>query len=365
MQKESVQNKVVQNEDINEPKYIDAQTEKALIKPIKSKNVQKQKLLFLQKILLEKTDETHGLTADELISELAGYGISSARKSLYNDLRNLEKFGLDICRCKTNTVRYYVGNRDFELAELKVLVDAVQSSKFITHKKSVRLIKKIESLAGVHQGECLHREVCVDNRLKAENEKIYYNVDAIHNAISKDRQIRFRYYKWRVNFNSVPMLEKEEKKQGGYVVSPWKLCWDNENYYLIAYDGKERQIKHFRVDKMDSIEQTTVIRDGKEVFADFDISKYSKSMFLMFGGEEEKVTLSADVELAGVIADRFGTDVLMSKESDGRFRVSVDVALSPQFYGWIFGLGDKIKILSPQRAVEEYEGRLKNIIEMY
>lgn len=327
--------------------------------------MQKQKLLYLQKILLEKTDEYHGLTIDELIAELEKYQIHAERKSLYDDLKNLESFGLDICRCKTNTVRYYVGTRDFEIAELKLLVDAIQSSKFITHKKSLQLINKLGALLSVHQGKNLRREVYVTNRVKNLNEKIYYNVDTIQQAISLDKQICFRYYKWNVDFDALQRLVKRERKLGAYHVSPWSLCWDNDNYYLIAYDSDAQIIKHYRVDKIDSIEVLDEKRDGEKVFADFDIAKYSKATFAMFGGDEVDVTLSADVQIAGVIADRFGSNIFISKESDNRFRTRVKVMLSPQFYAWIFGLGDKIKIISPQVAIDEYKKMLDDIANLY
>ena len=176
--------------------------------------MQKQKLLYLRKIMLEKTDENHGLTSSEILAELASYGIQAERKSLYDDLQVLEKFGMDICKTKSSTVKYYVGSRDFELPELKLLVDAIQSSKFITEKKSFSLIHKIEGLASVYEGKELQRQVVISNRVKTMNERIYYSVDKIQNAIALNRKISFKYYRWELDFSGTERIVKREKNQG-------------------------------------------------------------------------------------------------------------------------------------------------------
>lgn len=329
-------------------------------------SMQKQKLLYLQKILLQKTDERHGLTINEIIAELNRYGISSERKSLYDDLKILEQFGLDVCRIKTNTTRYYVGSRDFEIPELKLLVDSIQSSRFITPKKSLSLIKKLEGLLSEHDGRQLQREVFVSNRIKAGNEKIYYNVDDLHNAINSDVQVTFKYFCWEVNFGSTEKIVWKERKNGAvYRVSPWALVWDDENYYLVAFDESADMIKHYRVDKMDGIALCDEKRKGKEVYEKLNIARYTNSVFSMFGGTETEVTLLVDNSLVGVIADRFGSDVFISKESETSFRVSVKVMLSPQFYAWLFGLGDKVRILSPEGAAEKFSEHLNRILEAY
>ncbi|MEE0913615.1 MAG: WYL domain-containing protein [Ruminococcus sp.] len=327
---------------------------------------QKQKLLYLQKIMIEKTDENHGLTVNEIIEALAAYGIKSERKSLYDDLNILEVYGIDICKTRTSTVKYYVGNRNFQIAELKLLVDAIQSSKFITHKKSLELIEKLEKLASENEGKQLQRQVFVTNRVKNANEKIYYNVDPIHNAIAENRQITFKYCMWQVNFGGESKIIRTERKNGAvYRVSPWALCWDDENYYLIAYDSESEMIKHYRVDKMESIQIAKDEREGMKSFEKFDIAGYTKGVFSMFGGEEACVELSVDNGLIGVIVDRFGSDIFIKEESENTFVVTVKVMLSPQFYAWVFGLGDKIKILSPKRAVDEYREKLKRLTEAY
>lgn len=309
--------------------------------------------------MLEKTDENHGLTANEIKQALEAYGIRTERKSLYDDLKILETFGLDICRTRTTTVKYYVGSRDFEVPELKLLVDAIQSSKFITHKKSLSLIKKLEGLVSENEGKQLQRQVYVSNRVKNINEKIYYNVDTLHNAIACEKQVAFKYCNWEIDFGSEKKIVKVERKNGAlYKVSPWALCWDDENYYLVAYDSDAQMIKHYRVDKMESIEISGDERDGRKTFEKFDLAGYMKGVFSMFGGEQANVKLSVDNSLIGVIVDRFGSNVIIAKESETSFTVNVDVMLSPQFYAWVFGLDTKVRILSPQKAVDEFNQKL-------
>lgn len=191
---------------------------------------QKLKILYLMKVLLEKTDESHSITMPEIIAELEAYGITAERKSIYNDMECLRQYGLDIIGEQYDRTYYYrIGNRQFELAELKLLVDSVQSAKFLTAKKSNRLIKKIEGLASKYEASQLHRQVYVAERIKTMNESIYYNVDNIHNAIAKNSKITFQYFQWNVK------KEMELRKNGAlYEVSPWALSWNDENYYLVA-----------------------------------------------------------------------------------------------------------------------------------
>ena len=327
---------------------------------------QKQKLLYLQKLMLEKTDEEHGLTVNEIIEELAKDDISAERRSIYEDLEILGAFGLDICKIRTNTVRYYVGSRDFQIAELKLLVDAIQSSKFITRKKSLELIEKIGHLVSVNEAAQLRREVYVTNRVKTPNEQIYYNVDKLYNAISGNKRISFRYYRWEINpeLGGRKIIKTARRSGALYRVSPWALCWDDENYYLIAFDSEAQIIKHYRVDKMESISLLDEVRDGGRQFESFNPARYAKSVFSMFGGQEAQVTLSVDNRLIGVIVDRFGSDVFITREDSGdRFRITVPVVLSPQFYAWVFGMGRGVRIISPEAAVEGFRARLAEFAE--
>lgn len=323
----------------------------------KSSN-QRLKLLYLLKILSENTDEEHGLTLQKITEELSAYGIEVERKTLYSDIDALNEFGVEIEKRKNKTVTYHMISRSFELAELKLLVDAVQSSKFISPTKSEKLIEKLSSLVSRHDGSKLKRQVYVSNRIKSMNESIYYSIDYIHEAINNDKKISFLYFEWN---------SKKEKvfRHGGktYVVSPKALTWDDENYYLIAYD--EGKIKHFRVDKMQKIAPVDEKREGDEEFLNFDMALYSKKTFGMFGGREERVTLRCRDSLAGIIIDRFGQDTPFTKADDGHFDVSVKVSVSPIFFGWVLNFESDIEIISPPSVRDEFRALLKSTLEKY
>lgn len=322
---------------------------------------QKLKLLYLGKILLEKTDDTHSITMPEILSSLEAYGITAERKSIYSDIENLRAYGMDIIGSQEDrSYSYHVGKRQFELAELKLLVDSVQAAKFITAKKSNGLIKKIEGLASMYEATQLHRQVYVGERIKTMNESIYYNVDMLHAAIGENSQIRFQYFQWNVE------KQMELKHDGAYYeVSPWALSWDDENYYLIAFDAKENRIKHFRVDKMLSIEMTHVRREGRKLFQSFDMAVYAKKMFGMFGGEEELVTIECENHLAGVMIDRFGKDISLIKKDSEHFSVHVKVAVSRQFLAWVMALGEGAKIVAPQQVVAQVRGEIDRLRRQY
>lgn len=329
---------------------------------------QKQKLLYLQKILLEKTDENHGLTVNELICELDAYGIAAERKSVYDDIHILESYGLDICSEKTKTVKYYIGSRDFQISELKLLVDAIQSSKFITEKKSLELIKKVESLASESEAKLLQNQVIISNRVKTSNETIYYNVDRLHDAISKNRSVTFYYNEWKLKLGSTEKLTLSRRRDGAlYRVSPWALCWDDENYYLIAFDDNSESIRHYRVDKMEKISVTDSERKGAEEVRKIDIADYAKSTFSMFAGDTQEITLSVDKKLVGVIADRFGKNIFITSDenNENNFIVKVNVNISDQFFGWVFALGDKIKITAPESVSARFEAHCLKVARLY
>jgi len=319
----------------------------------------KLKILYLMDILLNKTDENHIMTATDLCAALKEYDVSAERKSIYNDIAALQEYGMDIVQQKGANAGYYVASRDFELAELKLLVDAVQSSKFITSKKSQELISKLESLTSKYEAQQLQRDVFIYNRPKTYNETIYYNVDKIHNAIHSNAKIAFNYAEWTVK------KKLKLKKDGAvYKVSPWALTWDDENYYLIAYDEDADAIKHYRVDKMQATQVLDENRVGKDRFVDFDLAAFAKKTFAMYGGREEKVTLVCPARLAGVIIDRFGQDIIMVPEGES-FYVKLPVIVSQQFFGWLTGLGGEIKIKSPENVKNEYREYLEEIIKNY
>lgn len=323
---------------------------------------QKLKLLYLLKIFQDKTDEDHCLSAQELITELAAYDISAERKSIYTDIECLMQIGYDIVNVKARKGGgYYLASREFELPELKLLVDAVSASRFITQKKSRELITKIERLAGPYDRKQLQRQVFVAGRVKTENESIYYNVDRIHHAIQNNVPITFTYLEWNIK------KELQPRRSGRkYRVSPWALTWRDENYYLIAYDDEEEKIKHFRVDKMSRIiEISDEIRKGVEAFGKFDIVEYTNRTFGMFGGEMETVVLKLPESMVGIILDRFGRETDIRREEDGFIRARIQAAISGQFYGWVTGLGERISILAPEHVKQDYIVFLKNLITNY
>lgn len=321
---------------------------------------QKLKLLYIMQFLAEKTDEEHSVTTQEIIDYLALNNITAERKSIYTDIDLLMDYGLDIIKIPGRPGGYYLASRRFELAELKLLVDAVQSSKFITTKKSRELIGKLETLCSRYEAGQLHRQVVVTNRNKTVNENIYYNVDMIYNAIAENVKVRFQYFEWDVNKNM--QLRRNGKI---YEVSPWLLTWDDENYYLIAFDSEAEKIKHYRVDKMLKIGLSGEKREGKEQFEHFDIASYSKKTFGMFAGNEETVTLCCDPVLTGVMIDRFGKDTPMRRTENDQILARVNVAVSRQFFGWVAGLGQAVKIVSPERVVQKYKDYLSDIIKKY
>ena len=325
----------------------------------KSSN-QKLKLLYLMQMLLERSDENHPLTVQDMIDELSLHDISAERKSIYADLEALQLFGLDIVRSKGKSTGYYIASRDFELPELKLLVDSVQSSKFITHRKTLSLIKKIEGLASVYDAQLLQRQVYVRNRVKSMNESVYYNVDEISGAISRDRIIRFNYFEFDVN------KQRRYRHDGKvYEISPFALMWDDENYYMLGYDQEAEKLKHYRVDKMTNIESAETERSGKELFAGMDMSSYSKQVFGMFTGSEQTVKLRFENRLAGAVIDRFGKEVMLIPDGEEHFTVSADIAVSPQFYAWVFGFGTAVEILAPDSARRELAQLAKSVSRIY
>ena len=273
---------------------------------------QKFKLYRLAQIMLERTDDDHFITMPEIKEALEAYEITADRKSIYNDLKDLEQLGIEVeGEPVGNRYHYHVVSREFELPELKLLVDAIQSSKFITERKSNALIKKIEKLVSKYDAQKLQRQVYVSGRIKTMNESIYYNVDAIHNAITENRKIKFQYFQWNVK------KEMELRHDGAfYHISPWGLSWDHENYYLVGYDSVEEKIKYYRVDKMIKVQMLPEEREGKEHFKKLDMAEYTRKSFSMFGGKEQQVKLLVNNELAGVIIDRFGKDVMMIPSGD-------------------------------------------------
>ncbi len=320
----------------------------------------KLRILYLMKMLLEKTDDRHTMSAAEMDAALHVHDLSADRKTVYNDIETLRAFGMDILQTKGTNSGYYVGSRKFELPELKLLVDAVQASKFISRRKSEELIKKLESLTSESEAKQLQRNVFIYNRPKTGNETIYYNVDQIHTAILENRQIQYKYAEWTVQKKLRP------KKEGAlYRVSPWALTWDDANYYLIAYDQETDSIRHYRVDKMQQAGVAETERIGKEKFQDFDLAEFAKKTFSMYGGHDEEVILQCHNEIVGVVLDRFGRETTIVPVDNGQFRARVPVAVSRQFFGWVTGIGNQMRIVGPEHVRKEYQEYLREIMEGY
>ena len=322
---------------------------------------QKFKFTYLMKIMAEKTDDEHSLTMPQILEELEKYEVSAERKSIYEDFKDMSKLGIDVIKEQRGRETFYhIAGREFELAEVKLLIDAVQSAKFITQKKSKSLISKVKNFVSEHQAKQLQRQIVINDRVKTMNESVYYNVDDIHTAINQNRKIKFKYYKWDID-------KKLVERHGGsyFVVSPWALLWDDENYYMIAFDDWDNKIKHYRVDKMMYIEVGNDERSGKEEFKNFDMAKYSKATFGMYHGEKTKVCIKFANHMCGVFIDRFGKDTLFRKIDENNSELIVDINVSPQFFGWIFSLGNDVEIVSPKEVVNELREYTKKFMLKY
>lgn len=318
---------------------------------------QKLKMFYIIKILEEYTDEEHPITTKELIEKLALYDVNAERKSIYDDIARLQDFGYDIIQKENrNGGGYYLASRDFELVELKLLVDAVQSSRFVTERKSRELIGKLEKLVNKHDAKQLRRQVYVAGRVKTDNESIYYQVDAIQKAIAENKQIEFVYLEWNAKKELVP--RRDEK----YLVSPWILMWQEEKYYLVAYNHASQSLRHYRVDKLKDVKVLEEKRIGQEIYDRLNPADYVNKAFGMFGAKEEDVVLIFPERLIGVIIDRFGKDVSIRSGKNG-LRARVKVMASPQFYAWIAGIGKELKIDGPNEVVLEYKEWLRNLLE--
>lgn len=319
----------------------------------------KKKILYMMKMFLEETDEQNPVTMQQILGYLEKWDIHAERKGIYRDIETLCEYGLDIVMRKNPSV-YYLASREFELPELKLLVDAVQSSRFITQKKSEELIRKLEGLTSRGEARQLQREVVIGNRVKTMNESIYYNVDIIHSAMLDNKKISFQYFNWSVK-------KEMQLRKGGerYRISPWALSWDNENYYLLGFDEEAGIMKHYRVDRMLKLQEDTGERTGKECFEQSHMAGFASRTFGMFSGEEKTLTIRFAAYLMGVVVDRFGKDVSTRPLDDTHFQARVEVAVSPQFFGWLSGLGGGVKILKPESVAEEYKEYLKELLRQY
>ena len=309
---------------------------------------------------MEQTDENHRLSTNEIISALHHYNIEAERKSIYSDIECLQDFGIDIICEKARSNQYYIGSRDFQLPELKLLVDSVQASKFITHKKSRELIKKLEKLASKHEGGALQRQVTVHKRIKSMNESIYYSVDVIHEAIKNNKKIEFKYYSYDVDKKFKP------RRNGAiYSVVPFALSWADEHYYLIGYYDRYDDISNFRVDRMNQVSISEEAATILPAYENFDVIDYTNKIFGMFGGSLERVKIRFNHDMINLVIDKFGKGIAIYDKDDCRFYVSLDLAITNTFFSWMVIFGDKAEIISPEFVRNEYKAYLMNICSQY
>lgn len=321
---------------------------------------QKIKLLMLAEIFKKESSAEKPLSLADLIERLSANGIDAERKSLYSDIEALTAFGMLIEKTgSSKSTAYYLSNPDFELHELKLLADAVACSKFITEKKSRELIEKLGQLTNNHDAGELKRNVIVSDRIKNANEQIYYNIDSIQRAIKSNRKIKFRYFDYDRKKN------KRYHNDGNFSeVSPYALCWREENYYLVGYYPKYDAVTNFRVDKMENVD---VITDEKRVPQpkNFNLNEYTKKRFGMFSGRDERITLRVHNSLSGVIFDRFGKNITVSIEDEDHFTINQPVTVSNILFGWIMQFGDKIEILSPESVRNEFKDHISSVMDLY
>ena len=318
---------------------------------------QKLRILYILDYLRLESDEEHPVSTQKLIDMLDAKGIHAERKTIYDDISRLNEYGYEILQVQNRLGGgYYLGTRKFELAELKLLVDAVQSSRFITRKKSKELIKKLEDEVSRYDCSKLKRQVYVAERVKTDNERIYYNIDGIHQGIHTNHKISFIYMDWNAKKQLVP------RGNDAKVVSPWALIWRDDNYYLAAFDGTDGIMKHYRVDKMKDVTVLEDRREGLEQFEQVDLAQYSNRTFGMFGGREEIVTLEFPERLIGLLIDRFGKEISIRKGENDCFLGRVRLKVSGQFFGWLTGIGKEIRIASPESVREEYKTWLEEIL---
>jgi len=323
-------------------------------------NGNKLRLLYIYQYLLRHSDEDHPVSTPELLKYLKDeHNMDVHRTTLPGDIAMMEEAGIHFEIIKSRQNKYYFDDRPFDVSELKLLIDAVSSSKFITEKKSKELIKKLTSLTSDYNAEKLRRHITVEGRIKSENEKAFYILDRINEAIDKNCKVSFQY----ADYNN--RKYKELRHDGEYyVVSPYALVWDGDYYYMIGYCDNREHMRHFRLDRIYRI--PNVLEDQKAVPEPkgFKLADYMKKMFRMYGGDETiNVELQCETFIMNAIVDHFGTKVLTEEIDDNHFKATVTVSLSPTFYRWVFGWNGAMKILGPELVKAEYQKMLMNSLE--
>ena len=319
---------------------------------------QKLKIFYILDYLERNSHQNHPVGAAELIQMLEHqHNIACERKTIYSDIQALQDYGVDIVSTPGKNGGYYIASRNFELPELKLLIDAVQSSRFLTEKKSRELIEKLCNQCSVYDARLMRRDVLVSGRVKSMNETIYYNVDAIQEAIAMNRAISFRYFDWGID-------GKRKYREKNYYASPYGLCQDNENCYLLAHSPRYG-ITSYRVDRMSEITITEDKRTPCPELTGKALTEHANRLFQMYAGDSVNVKMRFHKSLANVVIDRFGRDTILIPDGDEYFNFTVNVAVSPMFLSWLIGFGSKAKILYPQSVIDECRQMCMEAIRQY
>ena len=319
---------------------------------------QKLKIFYILDYLQENSHQDHPVRASELTAMLdSRHNIHCDRKTVYSDILALQDYGVDIESVPGRNGGYYIASRNFELPELKLLINAVMSSRFLTEKKSRELIEKLCSQCSVYDARLMRRDVLVSGRVKSMNETIYYNVDAIQHAITENRQISFRYFDYALDGS-------RRYRDRDYLASPYGLCQDNENCYLLALSPRHG-VTSYRVDRMSDIVVMEEKREPCPELSGKALIAHANRLFQMYSGEETTVKLRFHRSLVNVVFDRFGTDIMLIPEGDEHFVFTVNVAVSPMFLSWVIGFGNKAKVLHPQSVIDQCRALCLEAMEQY
>ena len=319
---------------------------------------QKLKIFYILDYLQRNSHQDHPVRASELIAMLANqHNISCDRKTVYSDIAALQDYGVDIVSLPGKNGGYYIASRNFELPELKLLIDAVQSSRFLTERKSRELIEKLCNQCSVHDARLMRRDVLVSGRVKSMNETIYYNVDAIQEAIAQNRSITFRYFDWGLD-------GQRKYRDKHYEASPYGLCQDNENCYLLAHSARHG-ITSYRVDRMADIRATDTPRTPCPELTGKALVEHANRLFQMYAGETAQVKLRFHRSLINAVIDKFGRDILLIPDGEDHFVFTVDVAVSPMFLSWVIGFGSKAKILHPRSVADACQEMCREALAQY
>lgn len=331
-----------------------------------NKYAQKLKTLYILKDLMENSDENNPLDSERLILNLKNNGIDAERKSVYKDISVLREFGFDIIRTRSgNKCGYFIGARDFEVAEVRLLCDAIQAANFISQKKTKQLLTKIYTLLSKGQAETIKNQVYVDNRPKCTNENLYYTIDKLDRAIGSKRQVKIVYRKRKIGESN-----KAEFEEKTHFISPYALIWSNDHYYLV---GNNRNYSNIMVTRIDRIKSVEILEDSpSRSFSDvsdykdyFDSADYAAKHFNMFSGEPETVELVCSNLIIDDIIDRFGDNVIIMKYGDERFRISVNAAVSEGLVSWIMQFGNKIEVKKPDELKKMLIDKADEIKDVY